>query len=375
MQINPVSDESSKSLGSPFNRLWGASLNSNFADGLLWTAAPLLATRLTQSTVLISLLSSLTLLPWLFFAIPVGALVDRVDRRKAIAYANLVRFLIGSGIAILVASHQMKIGWLLLAVFFMGICEVVVDTTSQSMIPQLLKEDQLERGNSRLQISETVIQGYVGAPLSGFLYATSISIPFFFGSAGYALAALFLLLIPHRFKADWNQNMTPAHERKNFLADMKYGIKYLYDDKRLLKLVLFTTSVGFFFSAATSTIVLFLLNVMQIKSASFGLVMSVTGSGGIVGGILTPKISARFERGNVLALSMLGSSVVVFGYAFVPNVWAFMALGFAGAFLGGLIASHGLRYPFMVGGVMTTVISLIGFRFVQRIGNESLKNA
>ena len=70
-----------KSLGPAFNRLWGASLTTNLADGVLSAAAPLLAITLTKNPVLISVLSALAMLPWLFFAIPIGVIVDRVDRR------------------------------------------------------------------------------------------------------------------------------------------------------------------------------------------------------------------------------------------------------------------------------------------------------
>ena len=74
-----------KSLGSAFNRLWGASLTTNLADGVLSAAAPLLAITLTKNPVLISMLSALVMLPWLFFAIPIGVIVDRVDRRFLLA--------------------------------------------------------------------------------------------------------------------------------------------------------------------------------------------------------------------------------------------------------------------------------------------------
>ena len=68
-------------LGPAFNRLFSASAISNLADGLLAVAAPLLAITLTKNPVLISMLSALVMLPWLLFAIPIGLIVDRVDKR------------------------------------------------------------------------------------------------------------------------------------------------------------------------------------------------------------------------------------------------------------------------------------------------------
>ena len=179
--------------------MWGASLAANVADGVMMAAAPLLAVTLTKNPVLISAMSGIVMLPWLLFAIPIGVLVDRIDRRHLLAGAHAIRFLVASLIVLAVTTHTITIWWLLLAAFIIGICEVAADTTAQSLIPQILTEDQFERGNSRLQISETVIQGFVGTPLSGFLYAAAVFLPFAANGVGYFVAAILATLIPVKF--------------------------------------------------------------------------------------------------------------------------------------------------------------------------------
>ena len=72
-------------MGPAFNRLWASSLVSNLADGVLMVAAPLLAITLTDSTVLISSIGAMVMLPWQLFAMPIGVMVDRVDRRFILA--------------------------------------------------------------------------------------------------------------------------------------------------------------------------------------------------------------------------------------------------------------------------------------------------
>ena len=68
-------------MGPAFNRLWAGSIISNLSDGVLIAAAPLLAITLTDSTVLITIIGAMVMLPWLLFAMPIGVMVDRVDRR------------------------------------------------------------------------------------------------------------------------------------------------------------------------------------------------------------------------------------------------------------------------------------------------------
>jgi MFS family permease len=174
-------------MGPAFNRLWASSLVSNLADGVLMAAAPLIAISLTDSTVLISITGAMVMLPWLLFAIPIGAMVDRVDRRYILASSNAIRSAVVGASALAIATDRLTIYWLIAAAFVIGVCEVANDTTAQSLIPQILDQKHYEKGNSRLQISETVIQGFVGAPLSGFLFALAIYLPFLLTVLGMQL--------------------------------------------------------------------------------------------------------------------------------------------------------------------------------------------
>ena len=400
-------------LGPAFNRLFSASAISNLADGLLAVAAPLLAITLTKNPVLISMLSALVMLPWLLFAIPIGLIVDRVDKRLLITFTNSLRFVIAGLLALAIATDFVTIYWLFVAAFLIGISEVASDTASQSLIPVILEKKHFERANSRLNIAETVIQNFIGGPLSGFLYATAVVLPFVLNSAGFLIAAIFVFLIPaHLITESRDESKEPA-EKKSFIGDIKFGLKYLWNDPDLRGLVTITTSLGFFYSLSMSTMILFITEVLGLQAKFFGVLMAGAGSGAIIGALLAPRISKKFGRGKVLALAIFMSSVTVLFQAFSPNYWVFGVVGFVssffitnwnillmscyqvlipkelygrihgarrtfvwgmmplGAFLGGVIAQGGLRLPLLVGGSATTLISLASVRFINRIGEKT----
>lgn len=399
-----------KSLGPAFNRMWGASLLTNLADGVLIAAAPLLAVTLTKSPVLISLLSALVMLPWLLFAIPIGAIVDRVDRRFLLAGSNAVRFVIAALIALAISTHTITIYFLFMATFLIGICEVTADTTSQSLIPQILDKSQFEEGNSKLQISETVIQGFIGTPISGFLYAIAIYLPFIANSLGFLVAAGLAASIPVKFLQDIRTEEN-ADKKSDFIGEMKFGINYLYKDKVLLRLVITTASIGFCYSMATSTIILFILKEMNLKPSLFGLALAIQGGGAILGGLFAPKLSTKFGRSKVMALSIFLSSFLILLEGFSPNIYVFIALATIGSIvitnwnillmatyqsvipvhlfgrihgtrrtivwglmpigslLGGFVAKGGLRMPLFVGGTIATVISLLSLGFLLQVAD------
>ena len=403
----------SEKLGPAFNRLFSASVISNLSDGLLAVAAPLLAISLTKDPILISMLSAFVMLPWLLFAIPIGLIVDRSNKRLLITFTNSIRFITAGLVALAISTETITIYWLLLATFLIGTCEVATDTAAQSLIPVILEKKNFEKANSRMNIAETVIQNFIGAPLSGFLYATSIVLPFILNSLGFLVAAIFVLMIPAHLISNGSSAETEDAEEKSFISEIKFGLNYLWNDRPLRRLVATTTSLGFFYSVSTSTLILFITETLEVQAKYFGVLMAGAGSGGVLGGILTPVLSKKFGRGSVLAVAIFISSITVLFQGISPNVWVFGVIGFISAFaitnwnillmscyqvlipaelygrihgarrtfvwgvmpigalLGGVIAHNGLRLPLIIGGTATTLISISAFTFVYRLGNQT----
>jgi MFS family permease len=399
-----ISKSTKIKFSSAFQRLWTASAASNLADGLLKTAAPLLATTLTKDPFWISTIAALSMLPWLFFASPIGGLVDRINRRTMLAVANTLRLIAVIIIATTTGLELITLPILLGAIFIFGVGEVIYDTTLQSMMPEVLTKDQLDRGNARLQIVGITLAEFVGAPVSGLLFAASIALPFYFGGAGILVAVFLVLAIPRAYSIA--EVPLKAKAPTGFWEDVRFGIRYLYEDKVLLKLVLLTSSIGFFFSASSSTMVLFFTELLNTPIAIFGFLFAAPAVGALIGSIVAPKISERFGRTTTMAWSIFLSSLLVVIQGFSPNYWVAAALigvgsmvitGWnillmstyhqiipgelfgrihgtrrtlvwglmpIGSLLGGVLASIDLRLPFIAGGIACSVLALWGFRFI-----------
>jgi MFS family permease len=402
-------------LGKDFSRIWSASLITNLVDGVLKLSAPLLAVSLTEDPILIGLLSALGLLPWLFFAIPIGALVDRIDKRKALVLGNFGRSALALFVAFSISQEFINIWILLGCVFLFGICEVLVDTTAQSVLPQILDKSNFERGNSRLQISEVIVAQFAGSPLSGLLYAIAIALPFYFSTTGFFIAAVLLALFP------FHKDVNPVHEddegkeRLGLIGDMKFALNYLYEDKRILSIVVITTSIGFFYSLSNAIAPLFILKELNVTPSYFGVVLAIQGVGALAGSVMAPVASKKLGRGRALALNLFLASIMIVFTGLAPNAYVFVAIsviiGFTisvwnillmslyqslipahlygrihgarrtivwglmpiGSLFGGVIARGGLRLPFLIGGAVATLISIVAFRKVVQIGQESVE--
>ena len=405
-----ISQVTQEKLSPAFNRLWSSSAASNVVDGLLKTAAPLLAITLTTDPFWISLIAALIMLPWLLFAIPVGGMVDRIHRRTLLAVANGIRLTAAGTLAISIGFDLISLPILLFATFLFGIGEVIYDTTLQSMIPEVLETNQLEKGNARLQVTSVTLGEFIGTPIGGFLFAVSIALPFYMGVVGIVVAIALVLAIPKTYSL--RANTTAAKEQSKFWSDIKFGIRYLYESKPVLKLVLLTSAIGFFFAASSSTMVLFLTQTLKAPIELMGVLLALPAIGALVGSVSAQWISQRFGRTVVMAWSMVISSALMLVQGFAPNYWTLGVLvttGSAvvtfwnillmatyhqvipselfgrihgtrrtlvwglmpvGSILGGLIATVDLRLPFIVGGAACLALAIIGFRFV--IGLKAL---
>ena len=314
-------------LGGNFWRMYASSATSNLADGIGRTALPLLAASYTRDPVLVAGLTTFAFLPWLLFALPSGALVDRVDRRYAMSAANAVRALSMGALAVLVAMDAGSVVVLYAVAFLLGSAETVYDSATRALLPQVVARRDLDGANSLLTVEETLGQGFIGSPAGSALFALAVTLPLVFNAAGFAVAALLILTVRGAYR--------PARtaERASVAHDVADGVRWLARHRLLRGLSIVSAATGFTQSMTTGVLVLYVLEVLRLPAGGFGLVVLTAGVGALAGGILTPFLTRRLGRGPMLTGGAVLSAVTVGLMGIVDNVFlacALFALGSAG---------------------------------------------
>ena len=313
-------------IGGGFRRLFAASATSNLADGIGRTALPLLATNYTRNPLLISGLVTFAFLPWLLFALPSGALIDRVDRRYAMAGANAMRATAAAVLAVLVLVHQLDIGALYAVAFVSGMAETVYDSAVRAILPQVVSFAELDRANSALTVEETLGQTFLGAPVGSVLFAVAIASPFLINAVGFGVAALVVLSLRGAYRP---ARTTTASMR----ADMGEGVRWLAGHPLLRGLTLISAATALVQSMSTGVLVLYVLEVLRLPSGDYGYFLVAGGIGGLAGGIATPWIAARIGRLATLTGGAVGCALPVLLMGVTRNGYvaaALMALSSAG---------------------------------------------
>lgn len=291
-----------RELGASFWRLFVAGATSSLADGIGRVALPLLAATLTRDPVLISALTALAFLPWLLFALVSGALVDRVDRRRAMAAADLVRAAVIGGLGVAVVLDAASIGLVYLVAFTVGVAETVYDSAARAALPQVVRRSQLDAGNSLIATEEVVGQSFLGAPVGSFLFAAMAAAPLVANAVGFALAAVLVLTI--------RQNLRPVRvENASMRTDIREGVRWIWRHRLLRGLTLLTavSAVGLYMTYAV--LVLYVLDTLRLPAGAFGLILVAAGGGAVVGGVAAPWIGRRLGRTAGLASATLLSAL------------------------------------------------------------------
>jgi len=234
---------------------------------------------------------------------------------------QISRVLIGASLAALIISGELSLWMLMLLTFCFGVSEVVYDTATQSAIPSLLKGNQLERGNSRLQIADTIMQSFIGVPLGGILYVSFTASPFMGLACCYVVAAFLIFSLS---KDALQGKFTNQAERPKLRADIKLAIDYLWGHKPLLRLVTVTGLVALFYAMGQATLVLFILDHLKVPEAAYGWVMVPLAVGALIGAFASPKLSKRFGRSQALAVSLPASALALLIAGLAPNVTWFV---------------------------------------------------
>jgi MFS family permease len=397
-------------LSGGFNRLWVAAITSNLADGIGRTAVPLIATTLTRDPALIAGVTAVTFLPWLLFGIPAGVLLDRVDRRYAMAVANSLRFAVAALLAVLVASGSLTIWWLYGCVLLFGLGETVFDNATTTVVPSLVTRDQLDRANGRMQSAEIVVQNFIATPVAGFLFAAAVVLPVWLTGAGFLTAGLLALSIPAAaataYRAGGPLGVEDESDGVAHRPRFRAVVSFLVHHRFLRAMIVLTSLTASALAFAQGSVVLLLLQTFSVPTALIGVVTAGVGLGALAGALLSSRLVERFGRGPVMFWSILVSGVGILGVGLTGSVVFAIASYAIGAFgvavwnvpwgalrqaivpsdmlgramgiirtigwgmtpiatvLGGFVARIDLRLPFVIGGGVVVLLTVIATRLL-----------
>lgn len=309
-------------LGASYWKLWSATAISNLGDGVSMIAYPWLASAVTRSPFLIALSGVLSRLPWLIFSLPAGVFTDRYDRKKIIVAMDSIRGALTIGVAAVVFFHadslpslnelasitDLQTNWALfitisLAAFLFGLAEVLRDNSAQTFMPSVVKEEHLEKANGQMWSAESLTNSIIGPPLGSLLIGIAVFIPFFFDAASFFVAAALIGSIT-TFKKVESRNDETAQEKRSFSREIKEGFAWLWAHELLRPMAIILGTLNFVGTLAGAGFILFAQEILHTSVLEFAILGTAGAIGGMLGGLVAPKISKKIGSGPSLWLTL-----------------------------------------------------------------------
>lgn len=311
-----------------FNRdymlLWSGQVVSALGAGISGIIFPLLILSITTSLAypdgdptIAGLAGALGTLPYLLFSLPVGALIDRWDRKRVMIICEGFRALNMASIPLAIFTWGITPWQLLANTFIEGSFFVFFNIAEVAALPRVVVKKQLPQASAQNEVG-FVGANLVGPPLGTFLYqSVSRAFPFILDSVSYLVSMISLIFIKTPFQIERKQ------EERHLILEIREGLSWLWKQPLIRFMALLTGGLNFV-NAATFLILILRARELGASDAEIGFLVSLGAVGGVIGAVLGGQIQKRFSFGQVIITVGWITAGLYFMYLLAPN---FIVLG------------------------------------------------
>ena len=180
--------------------LWLSLTTNGFTNAIAAVTFGWLALEITGSPVAVGTIFAVRNVPRLLFAVPIGALSDRMDRRRMLQGVNLFGAALALSAAGVAFTGNLTFIGLLVVAFLEGSFDAAETTLGRAFIYDLVGRDDAVNGMALEQLANRAV-GAAGSVGAGVLLAFyGASAPFVSMMIGFVVAASVLSMIPRSLR-------------------------------------------------------------------------------------------------------------------------------------------------------------------------------
>src|SRR5512142_1630524 len=185
-----------------FMLLWSGQLISTLGTSASTIVFPLLILALTNSPASAGLAAALEAIPYIVFSLPVGALVDRWDRKRVMILCDTGRALTLASIPVAMAFNRLSLAQIYIASLVEGTLFVFFNLSETAALTRVVPTRQLPGAAAQNEVGYSSA-AILGPSIGTFLYqAVSRGAPFIADAISYGASVLSLFFIKTRFQAE-----------------------------------------------------------------------------------------------------------------------------------------------------------------------------
>lgn len=301
--------------------LWGGQVVSTLGSSAAQIVYPLLILAMTNSPAAAGFATAARILPYLLFSLPVGALIDRWDRRRVMIWCDIGRALAVATIPAALVFDVLTVAQLYVVAFVEGGLFVFFNLAEVAALPRVVPAHHLPQATAQNEAAFGI--AHIAGPSLGTVLFQGLgrAAPFLVNAVAFLVSALSIGAIRQPFR-----RATPAAPR-SLHVEIAEGLRWLWHMPLIRSMALLTGAFNFV-EAGTPLILILIAKQHGASDVDIGVIFSLAAMGGVVGALLGGSVQRRFTFPQVIIFTVWAHAALFFAYAFVT---APVVLGLIGA--------------------------------------------
>ena len=292
-----------KKFGLNFKLVLTSQIISLIGGNILRFALLLFILDLTRSASTFGLVTAVSKIPVLLFAIPGGIIADRMNKKKLIVLFDGIKTIICVALLVIFLTSTYSVTNLTMLIVLFSAIGTLFGPILVAATPSIVSQDELVEANGAMQTIQAISQ-LLSFVLGGILITTIgiINIVILAGIAFLASTAIDLFIkIPHK------SQQTEFGVIKTAALDVKESFHYAYkENPTIIKSSLFFASLSLLFLPILMVALPYIVRIeFEASDTMFGISQAVAAFGMLLGGMLSGKFKKWLDMKHFSKLVLI----------------------------------------------------------------------
>jgi MFS family permease len=306
-----------------FRLFFAGQLVSLIGSWMQNTAQGWLVYDLTHSKALLGVVAAVGSAPMMLFSILGGSVADRHPKRQIVLFTQTAMMVFAFALAALVWAGRIRIWEILVLASLAGLAMAFDMPARQAFMVEMTSREDLMNA---ISLNSSIVNGarVVGPAVAGFLMAqVGLAWCFFLNGLSFlaVIAGLWWMRLP-RFVPP-----PPAASAWDHVVE---GFVYVWHHRRLRTILILFAVVGIFGWSYSVLMPAFAQDVLHIRQAQYGVLLSANGVGALLGALTVASVGSRVSRRLLVLGGLWVFSAMLLLLAVIENYYLallFLAVG------------------------------------------------
>jgi MFS family permease len=312
-----------------FRLLWSGLAISLLGDGIYLVAIAWQVYELSDAPTALAIVGVCLTVPQIALVLFGGAITDRLERRRVLLAADVLRGLAVGVVGVLAVVGELQLWHLFVLAAVFGIGSALFGPAFAAIVPDLVPDDLILQANSLERFVRPLAIRFIGPAVGGVIVAAfGAGTAFLLDAASFGASIAALLAIGRR------PALAAPDHRKSLLDDVGEGLRFVRSQSWLLVTVV-ATSIGMLFFLGPVYVLLPLVVKRSLggTATDLGLVFAAGGIGAMIASFLLAGRGLPRRPLSVMYACWAAMCLQLVGYAVARSIWLVVVVTLLGTAL------------------------------------------